>query len=89
LHAPHWVKTESEVSVSLSITFRSRQSRFREYVHLANAPVRRVGIEPPFPGTSVLWDGFSHFGYRAARKSLNLFNRARQRVSQAFPPSRY
>jgi hypothetical protein len=63
LHAPHWVRTESDVSVSLSITFRSRVSRFFEAVHTTNGHVRRLGIEPPVPGASRLWDVVAHVGY--------------------------
>ena len=69
LHAPHAVMTESDVSISLSITFRTRRSKFHAMVHGANAHVRRHGIEPPAPGTSRLWDAVANFGYRAARKA--------------------
>jgi hypothetical protein len=67
LHAPHWVRTESDVSVSLSITFRSRVSRFCEAVHTANGHVRRLGIEPPVPGASRAWDVVAHVGFYCDR----------------------
>lgn len=81
LHAPHWVRTESEVSVSLSITFRSRHSRFRAAVHTANGHVRRFGIEPPPPGRSPLWDVVAHacyFADRSVRAAYQLFCRAQR-----------
>jgi hypothetical protein len=75
LHAPHWVKTESDVSISLSITFRTRQSQFREMVHGANGYVRRLGITPPAPGTSMLWDVAANVSYRGVRKAGRLAKR--------------
>jgi hypothetical protein len=78
LHAPHWVRTESEVSVSFSITFRTRESKFREAVHAANGELRRAfGFEPPAPGKSALWDAFAHVGFRTTRKARSLLGLAR------------
>lgn len=85
LHAPHWVKTDSDISVSLSITFRSRQSKFLQAVHTANGHVRRFGIEPPTPSASRLWDTAAHivyYGDWAARRSYNGLCRARRFVSR-------
>jgi hypothetical protein len=86
LHAPHWVKTESDVSISLSITFRSRRSRFSEAVHTTNGHVRRFGIEPPAPGASRLWDIAAHVGYfgdRGVRMGSNILGKARRFASRA------
>ena len=82
LHAPHWVKTESEVSVSLSITFRSRQSKFREVVHAANGHLRKFGVTPPEPGTSLMWDVGTHVGFRGLRKVRGLVRRLRRRFTR-------
>jgi hypothetical protein len=85
LHAPHWVRTESDVSVSLSITFRSRQSRFHEAVHTSNGHVRRLGVKPPAPGASRLWDIAAHVGFfvdRGVRKGYNLLGKARRFASR-------
>ncbi|MFA5941896.1 MAG: cupin-like domain-containing protein [Sinimarinibacterium sp.] len=68
LHAAHWVKTESDVSVSLSITFRTRLSKFSAGVHCANGHVRRFGLVPPAPGTSRLWDIAAQFAYFLDRR---------------------
>lgn len=72
LHAPHVVRTESDVSISLSVTFRSRRSQFNAMVHGANGHLRRVGIEPPAPGTSRLWDIAANVAFRGLRKSVAL-----------------
>jgi hypothetical protein len=81
LHAPHWVRTESDVSVSLSITFRSRASRLSEAVHTANGHVRRLGIEPPVPRASRLWDVVAHavyFGDRGLRLGHEVLKKGRR-----------
>ena len=75
LHAPHAVTTESDVSVSLSITFRTRRSQFNAMVHGANGHVRRLGIEPPLPGTSRVWDAVANVGFRGVKKSTQLVKR--------------
>jgi hypothetical protein len=75
LHAPHMVSTESDVSISLSITFRTRRSQFNAVVHGANGHVRRVGIEPPAPGTSHLWDMAANVAFRGLRKGVALTKR--------------
>ena len=75
LHAPHAVTTESDVSVSLSITFRTRRSQANAMVHGANAHVRRLGISPPAPGASRLWDTVASVGYRGVRKTASLAKR--------------
>ncbi|HUR40135.1 MAG TPA: hypothetical protein VM240_03110, partial [Verrucomicrobiae bacterium] len=68
LHAPHWVKTESDVSISLSITFRSHRSKFCAGVHNANGHARRFGIDPPVPGVSRSWDKAAQLVYAADRR---------------------
>jgi hypothetical protein len=47
--APHWVKTHGEVSVSLSLTWRSRWSFQQEDAHRFNSRLRRVGLDPAPP----------------------------------------
>ena len=80
LHAPHQVRTESDVSVSLSITFRSRESRVRETIHAANGHLRRLGVRPPEPGVSRLWDSAVRTGYRAASRARSLAGRVSRRL---------
>jgi hypothetical protein len=46
--------TESDVCISLSITFRKLLSKFREDVHTANGHIRRLNIESPTPSVSRL-----------------------------------
>lgn len=50
--APHWVYNGPEVSVSLSITFRTARSQQAERVHTFNARLRRHGYTPVPAGAS-------------------------------------
>lgn len=54
--APHWVRNGPDASVSLSITFRTHESRRAERVHRFNARVRRLGIDPVPAGRSPVRD---------------------------------
>jgi hypothetical protein len=54
--APHWVENGPEGSISLSITFRTRESRRAERVHRFNARMRRLHMSPRPAGESRLVD---------------------------------
>ena len=60
---------ESAVSISFSVTFRSRESNRRELLHLANGRLRKLGLSPPAVGSSRLWDAAAHLGIRAVEKA--------------------
>lgn len=47
--APHWVKTHGDVSVSLSLTWRSEWSFHQEDAHRLNSRLRRLGLKPAPP----------------------------------------
>ena len=44
--APHWVKTLDEVSISVSVNFRTPSSIRRDRVYRANRMMRRIGLSP-------------------------------------------
>lgn len=48
--APHWVKVGSEVSISLSVTFRTKRNLRESSVYRTNARLRRLGLSPKPPG---------------------------------------
>lgn len=48
--APHWVQTGEEVSVSLSITFRTPVTERASHVHAINRHLRRLRVHPSPPG---------------------------------------
>lgn len=54
--APHWVQNGPEVSISLSVTFRSEASARRERLHRMNARLRALGTTPTPVGKNVLAD---------------------------------
>lgn len=47
--APHWVKTHGDVSVSLSLTWRSEWSFHQEDAHRFNSRLRKLGLNPAPP----------------------------------------
>lgn len=63
--APHWVKNGPEVSLSLSLTFRSDRSQARELVYRANAQLRRLGLTPTPVGKRPLLDSAKRLGASA------------------------
>jgi hypothetical protein len=49
---PHWVQNGPRASVSLSITFRSRESLRADRVHRINSRMRRLHLHPTPAGAS-------------------------------------
>ena len=66
--APHWVKVRDEVSVSLSITWRSRISDDLARLHRANAWLRARGASPSPVGASPLRDRAKILAQRVAAR---------------------
>jgi hypothetical protein len=59
VNAPHWVKNDANVSVSLSVNFEWKdESLFN--VYRANYFLRKMGIQPSPPGQSNFRDGMKH-----------------------------
>jgi hypothetical protein len=56
LTAPHWVKVGPEVSISFSITFRTRKSEERAAVYSMNSQLRKMGLTPTPFGRSTIKD---------------------------------
>lgn len=74
---PHWVRNGPEVSISFSITFRSRSSEARDLLYRANARLRRLGLSPRPPGESVLLDSTKRAAFAALTELRRLAQRAR------------
>src|SRR5215831_1701854 len=74
--APHWVKNGSEVSISFSITFRSRDSERRAAVRQFNSVLRERGLHPRPVGSSALSDAFKYFSHRAIRRTRRVLQYA-------------
>ena len=76
--APHWVKNGGEVSISFSITFRSRDSERRAAVRQFNSVLRERGFQPKPVGSSSLTDTVKYFGHRAMRRTREVFHHDKQ-----------
>ena len=66
--APHWVANGPEVSVSLSITWRSEWSYMEADARGMNAVLRRAGLEPAAPGRFPVRNVAKSVGYRGLRR---------------------
>ncbi|HZN86260.1 MAG TPA: cupin-like domain-containing protein [Burkholderiales bacterium] len=73
--APHWVRNGDAVSVSFSVTFRSRASERRAQVYAMNARLRRRGRVPAPVGASALRDALKGFSLRLIRRAERLLAR--------------
>lgn len=65
---PHWVKVHDRVSVSFSITFRTRATERREVLYQVNHYLRGRGFTPSPVGRSRFGDFVKHNAYRALRR---------------------
>jgi hypothetical protein len=75
--APHWVKNGPDVSVSMSITFRTRNIHRKMRVYTTNYHLRRLGWKPSPPGVSRLHDDVKSNVYGAYANVRALLQRNR------------
>lgn len=66
--APHWVKNEDRVSVSVSVSFCMRSLDHRAKIYQANRLLRSIGLRPARPGQSPLRDRLKAAGLQIATK---------------------
>ena len=66
--APHFVRNGPEVSVSLSITWRSEWSYAEADAHAFNAMLRRAGLDPRRPGRWPEQNRAKALGWRALKR---------------------
>jgi hypothetical protein len=78
---PHWVKNGPAASVSLSITFRTRDSLRAERVHRVNSRLRRVGLSPAPAGSSPRADRLKEAAWVASLKPRRGLVRLKQSLS--------
>jgi len=76
MNCPHWVRVDDAVSVSLSITYRSRFSTRREAVLRLNSRLRKMGGEPAPPGRHPLKDTMKFYTERVIRRVEHLAGKA-------------
>jgi hypothetical protein len=73
--APHWVQNGPEVSVSFSITFRTRALEKRCAVYIFNDGLRRRGLMPTPFGRSPWCDSLKYNLFRAWQRARKLFGK--------------
>ena len=66
--APHYVTNGAEVSISISVTWKSEWSYAEADARLFNATLRRIGIRPSAPGRWPRRNLVKAYGWRALRK---------------------
>ncbi len=66
--APHWVRVGPDVSISLSVTWRSEISDTEAALRRANGWLRAHGLAPPPPGAVPLHDRLASLSARAASR---------------------
>jgi hypothetical protein len=66
--APHWVENGPEVSVSLSVTWRSEWSFAEADAHAFNRVLRRLGVEPRRPAPFPAQNRAKALSYRLIRR---------------------
>lgn len=84
LNWPHWIKNGSEVSISFSITFRTRESERTGIVYNVNHSLRKRGFNPTPYGKSGSRDAAKFFAFRAARRARRLLGLAKQESPQRY-----
>jgi hypothetical protein len=75
---PHWVTTDSEVTISLALTTETAGTHRRGAIHAVNHHLRRRGFKPTPFGHSPLRDFIKYQGYRLWHGLSSLYPRRRQ-----------
>jgi hypothetical protein len=83
--SPHWVRVGGEVSVSFSITFKTRELDRRSVLYALNHARRARGGHPAPVGQSPWWDTIRYNWYRLCCRIGLLFGRPPKSTTQ--PPT--
>jgi hypothetical protein len=73
--SPHWVRNGDAVSVSFSVTFKTRRVLRLGALHRVNARLRRRGLRPSAPGTHPARDAVKWAAFRVVRGAGRLVGR--------------
>ena len=63
---PHYIKTSETYSISLSITWKSRDVRRRNDITVVNSMMRKIGLPQRAPGAHPMFDTLKWAGLRSA-----------------------
>ena len=64
---PHWVRTGSEYSISLAVTWKTKSTIRKNEVLLVNSMLRRLGLPQSAPGRKPALDAFKVAAFRAVK----------------------
>jgi Cupin-like domain len=67
---PHWVRTADSYSISMAITWKTREIRRLNDLHFFNSMLRGIGLPQPPPGTQPLRDALKLAFYRTATTAI-------------------
>jgi hypothetical protein len=84
LNWPHWVKNGNEVSISLSITFRTPQSERTSCIYTVNHELRKRGFDPTPYGNSAFLDSANFNAYRATRRAKSLLGMKEAKLPDSY-----
>ncbi|MFM5906619.1 MAG: hypothetical protein ACKOPO_03370 [Novosphingobium sp.] len=65
---PHWVENGDEISVSLSIVWRTRECLYLDYATRFSAMMRRMGMNPAYDGSFPTRVGAKSMAWRAMQR---------------------
>lgn len=68
---PHWVRTGSQYSISMAITWKTPSIIRRNKIRFMNATLRRVGLVQAAPGKNPVADAIKHVAYNMAFAVIN------------------
>lgn len=77
--APHWVKNDDNVSITISFTFYTSGLRRRKLLHRGNHLLRRTGLVPTPVGQSATQDAVKQAAFGALFGTTDLLKRMRGR----------
>jgi hypothetical protein len=67
---PHWVRTAGSFSISMAITWKTREVRRMNDLHFFNSMLRGIGLPQQPPGKQPLRDAFKLAFYRTVTTTI-------------------
>ena len=67
---PHWVRTADTYSISMAITWKTREVRRNNDLHFFNSWLRGIGLPQKPPGTQPMLDALKLALYRTATRAI-------------------
>jgi hypothetical protein len=67
---PHWVRTADSHSISLAITWKTREVRRLNDIHFFNSMLRGIGLPQQAPGKQPMWDAVKLAFYRSVTAAI-------------------